>query len=142
MEQKILEFFKLREGSEDRGNEDRRREDQHHIYTEYKKAREDTLKFVQDNLALALNFEPDGSTEKELDTGATADLAMPSSRASGSPSVPQTIAQDRTKGDKAHCSSLLVDLGKRNHKRKKNDQLKRLLVNYINDKKDYRKLDE
>ncbi|KAH7251036.1 hypothetical protein BKA59DRAFT_523967 [Fusarium tricinctum] len=88
MEQKILEFFKLREGSEDRGNEDRRREDQHHIYTEYKKAREDTFKFVQDNLALALNFKPDGSTEKELDTGATADLAMPSSRASGSPSVP------------------------------------------------------
>lgn len=88
MDQKILEFFKRRQGSEDRGTEDRRREDQHHIYTEYKKAREDTLKFLQENLAMTLTFEPNGSMEKELDTEATANRAIPSSRVSGSWSVP------------------------------------------------------
>ncbi|KAI6765515.1 hypothetical protein HG530_006585 [Fusarium avenaceum] len=88
MDQKILELFKRQQGSEDRGAEDKRREDQHHIYTEYKKSREDALKFVQENLTMALTFEPNGSKEKELDIEATANLAMPSSRVSGSWSVP------------------------------------------------------
>ncbi|KAL5608649.1 hypothetical protein FOVSG1_003330 [Fusarium oxysporum f. sp. vasinfectum] len=87
---------------------------QQHIYEEHTKSREDPLKFAQENLALALGLEPDGSIKREPDTGAAENLVMPSSRVSKSPPVPSTIASDRTKGDKAHRSSLFADYGKRN----------------------------
>lgn len=39
---------------------------QKHINEEHAKPREDPLKFVQDNLALALGLEPDGTAKKDL----------------------------------------------------------------------------
>ncbi|EXM13004.1 hypothetical protein V3481_017379 [Fusarium oxysporum f. sp. vasinfectum] len=44
---------------------------QQHIYEEYTKTREDPLKFAQENLALALGLEPDGTVKREPGAKAT-----------------------------------------------------------------------
>lgn len=84
---------------------------QQHINEEHTKPREDPLESAQKNLGLAVEPELNG---REPDTGVAESLAMPSSDASSSPSMPYTVVQDRTEGDKAHRSSLSADLGKRN----------------------------
>jgi hypothetical protein len=45
---------------------------QQHVYEEHTKPREDPLKFAQENLALALGLEPDGSIKREPGTEAAA----------------------------------------------------------------------
>jgi hypothetical protein len=45
---------------------------QQHVYEEHTKPREDPLKFAQENLALALGLEPDGTIKREPGTEAAA----------------------------------------------------------------------
>ncbi|KAF5668254.1 C6 transcription factor [Fusarium denticulatum] len=82
---------------------------QQHINEEHTKPREGPLESAQENLALAVGPELHG---RELTTGATANLVMPSSIASG-PSVPYTVTQDRAQDDKVHLSTISTDPGKR-----------------------------
>ncbi|CVK87070.1 hypothetical protein FPRO06_06314 [Fusarium proliferatum] len=84
---------------------------QQHINEEHAKPREDSLDSAQKNLGLAVGPELDG---RESDTGVAENLVMPSSDASRSLSVPYTVAQDRTQGDKAHRPSLFANPAKRN----------------------------
>ncbi|SCV58325.1 uncharacterized protein FFB14_15562 [Fusarium fujikuroi] len=84
---------------------------QQHINDEHTKPTEYPLESAKENLGLAIEPELNG---RELDTGVAENLVVPYSDASSSPSMPYTVAQDRTQADKAHPSSTSVNSGKRN----------------------------
>lgn len=53
---------------------------QQHIQEEHTKPREDPLRFVQENLALALGLEPDGTTKKEASTDSSTVMSVTGSK--------------------------------------------------------------
>ncbi|KAJ3511245.1 hypothetical protein NM208_g15449 [Fusarium decemcellulare] len=59
---------------------------QYHVQEEHTKPREDPKKFVQENLALALGLEPDGSMKKELKTEAVP-MSMTNSKQGQTPAT-------------------------------------------------------